>query len=58
MHFLRRESIERFVESRADGNQLPLKMRRQFGDRDAVLLGGSGDLVAIGLRGCRFLQIE
>ncbi len=49
MNFLRREGVESVVIGRVHRDELALQMRRKLGDREAVALGDSGDLVAIGL---------
>src|SRR5688572_19864947 len=52
------KSIERLVIGRVHSDELPLQMRRQFGDLDAMFLGCSLHLFAIALRLRRFPEIQ
>src|SRR5205809_6150516 len=54
----RGEVIEGLVKCRMDGDQLALQMGGKLGDLDAMALGDALDLVAIGLRFCRLLDVE
>ncbi len=58
LHRRWRERVESFIIGRMYGDELSLQMGRQFGDGEPVLLGDAGDLVAIGLRRCRLVEID
>ncbi len=58
VHLGRRESVESLVIGRMHGHELSLEMRRQLGDLDAVLLGGTPHFIAIRLGFGRLLEID
>src|SRR5262249_44164842 len=55
---LRRESVEREVIRGMHGNELPLQVCRELGDREAVLTGDACDLVAVSLAFGGAFEIE
>ncbi len=58
MHRRGREAVELAVIGRVHRDELALQMRRQLGDLDAGVRADALDLVAIGLRARRLLQVE
>src|SRR5271166_246893 len=57
-YLLRREGVECVVVSRIHGDELGGHVAGEFGDRQAVALGDAGDLVAIGLRLRRLVDVD
>ncbi len=57
-HLWCRKTIKRLIVSWMHGDQLALQVGRQLGDLDTVLARDSFDLVTIGLRPSRLLEIE
>ncbi len=58
MELLRRKGIEGLVIGGMDRHKLTLEMSRKFGDLDAVLPGDADQLIAIGFRFGRLLQVD
>jgi hypothetical protein len=57
-HFRHRKPVEDFVIGRMHRNQLPLQMRGQFGNLDAIRLGDAGKLVAVILGSGSLFQVD